>query len=126
KSLRLDLAAYTHRSLAIERQGEGAWLVDGAARPDLGGCVELDLSATPFCNTLAIRRMAGATGELTTAYVAAPDLTVTPSRQRYEVIASDRWRYVDLGLFRGFEAVIEVDGDGLVARYEGLFEALCP
>ncbi|QCI63033.1 putative glycolipid-binding domain-containing protein [Phreatobacter stygius] len=124
RSLHLDLAADDIGSLSIERAGAAAWRVDGAARPDLDGCAELDLSATPFCNTLAIRRMAGATGELTTAYVAAPGLTVTPSRQRYQALGTDRWCYVDLGVFKGFEAVVEVDGDGLVSRYEGLFEAL--
>ncbi|MBN8943921.1 MAG: putative glycolipid-binding domain-containing protein [Rhizobiales bacterium] len=124
RSLYLDLEAGTRRSLAIERQGAGRWLVDGVLRADLDGCDEPDLSATPFCNTLAIRLMAGRTGELTTAYVAAPELTVTPSRQRYEAIGPGRWRYVDLGVAKGFEAVIAIDGDGLVSGYEGLFEAL--
>lgn len=124
RSLHIDLAAEAVRSLSIERAGDTAWRVDGVARPDLDGCAELDLSATPFCNTLAIRMMAGRSGALTVAYVAAPELTVTPSRQRYEAIGPDRWRYVDLGVAKGFEALIAVDGDGLVSGYEGLFEAL--
>lgn len=42
-------------TLQIVRRGDATWSVDGAARPDLDGCTEIDLSATPFCNTLALR-----------------------------------------------------------------------
>jgi hypothetical protein len=124
KSLQLDLATSEHRLLEIERDGDASWRIDGRPRPDLNGCDEVDLSATPFCNTLAIRRMAGTTGELTTVYVSFPDLSVTPSRQRYEAIGDNCWRYVDLGVAHGFTARVETDAEGFVAQYEGLFEAL--
>jgi hypothetical protein len=124
RSLKLDLVGNEDRSLEIERDGDASWRIDGRPRSDLNGCEEIDLSATPFCNSLAIRRMAGATGELTTVYVALPELSVTPSRQRYEAIGDNCWRYVDLGVAIGFNARIDIDAEGLVSRYEGLFEAL--
>lgn len=117
-SVRLDLAT---RSVQIERTGDTTWRVDGQP---LNGCDELDLSATPFCNALAIRRMGGKSGELTAAYIDAATLSVTPSRQRYELIAENRWRYVDLGVAKGFEATLDLDADGLVTHYEGLFELI--
>lgn len=122
--LDIDVVQADRRTMTIQRRGPAAWSVDGRARPDLDGCDELDVSATPFCNTLAIRRLARATGELTAAYVALPALTVTPSRQRYEAVAPRRWRYVDLGAVRGFTALLDVDDEDLVVLYEGLFEAL--
>ncbi len=57
-----------------------------------------------------------------TAFIDGETLTVTRSRQRYELQGPGRLRFVDLGLFEGFTADLEVDGDGLVKKYEGLFE----
>ena len=113
-----------HGTLCLERSGTG-WRVDGAARPDLDGAEEPDLAATPFCNTLPIRRLpeaAGASLTLDVAYVDGLALTVARSRQRYVRQGPGRVRYLDLGLSRGFEADLVVDGAGLVVRYEHLFE----
>jgi hypothetical protein len=111
------------RELAIARTGPMSWRVDGEARPDLEGCLEVDVSATPFCNGLALRRLGREPGELTALYVLASDLAVQPSRQRYER-AGENWRYVDLGAAKGFTAVLRFDDDLIVRDYEGLFEAL--
>jgi hypothetical protein len=112
------------RSLTIERAGTASWRVDGKRTSGLDECDEIDVSATPFCNALAVRRLEHRSGELTTVYVDVPSFSVTPSRQRYELLGPRRWRYVDLGVAAGFEAVLDLDSDGLVSRYEGLFEAL--
>lgn len=111
------------RELAIERTGAVSWRVDGAPRPDLEECAEIDVSATPFCNGLALRRLGQEPGELTALYVLASDLTIQPSRQRYER-AGDKWRYVDLGAAKGFTAILSFDEHLIVRDYEGLFEAL--
>jgi uncharacterized protein len=110
--------------LRIDRAGPAAWRIDGASRPDLDDCAEIDVSATPFCNGLALRHLGNAPGELTALYVLAPALSVEPSRQRYEKLGERRWRYVDLGAAKGFTAILDFDADGLVTHYEGLFEAL--
>jgi uncharacterized protein len=109
------------KTLRIER-GQRSWIVDDKLRPDLAECLEVDVSATPFCNGLALRRFGHEPGELTALYVDASDLSVQPSRQRYERLGERRWRYVDLGAAKGFEAVLDFDRDGIVERYEGLFE----
>jgi hypothetical protein len=112
------------RALTLERDGNG-WRVDGERRPDLDGADDPDLSATPFCNTLVIRRIPaveGASLTLDPAYVNAKDLVVTRSRQRYDYQAPGRFRYIDLGLSAGFEADLEVDGQGIIQRYQHLFE----
>jgi hypothetical protein len=114
--------------LLLERAGSG-WRVDGAQRPDLDGAEEPDLSVTPFCNTLPIRRTPewpGAELMLDTAFIDGPALTVARSRQRYERQGPGRLRYVDLGLSQGFEADLTVDDHGLVLGYEHLFERIIP
>ncbi len=113
-----------HGLLRLDRDGDG-WLVDGEPRPDLDGAEEPDLSLTPFCNTLPIRRTPerpGASLTLDTAYIDGAALTVARSRQRYDRQGPGGVRYVDLGLSLGFEADLEVDEEGLVVRYEHLFE----
>jgi uncharacterized protein len=124
-SLRVErLDADGHRTLTLERDG-GGWRVDGQRRPDLDGADDPDLSVTPFCNTFVIRRIgasenAGLTVDI--AYVNGKDLTVTRSRQRYDYRGPGRFRYIDLGLFAGFEADLQVDDHGIVQRYQHFFE----
>ena len=127
RTLRLQLRGADIRDLTIERAGAAQWNVDGGTRPDLLGCEEIDLSATPFCNTLALRRFGpppGAAGEMTALYIGFPRLALSPSRQRYEQIGPNEFVYIDLGLYAGFRARITVDPDGLIKTYEGLFERI--
>jgi hypothetical protein len=123
RTLRIEHMNGDDRWLTIERTGDVSWRIDRMPAPHLEGCRELDLSATPFCNSLAVKLLGG-DGEFDAAYISATDLSVTPSRQRYERISGAYWRYHDLGVAHGFTAALEFDSDGLVARYEGLFEAL--
>jgi hypothetical protein len=117
-----------HGLLRLERVGS-RWQVNGERRPDLDNAEEPDLSVTPFCNTLPIRRAPEIAGEsltLDTAFIDGVALTVERSRQRYDWQGPRRLRYVDLGLARGFEADLEVDDAGLVLRYEHMFERVMP
>jgi uncharacterized protein len=99
------------------------WSVDDVHRPDLDGCVDVDIAATPLTNTFPIRRLAGLrVGESATAPVAwvdVPGLSVTRVEQTYQrmpaVDGLDAWRYSDPkhGAF-----TLTVDPDGLVVDYE--------
>jgi hypothetical protein len=124
-SLKVErLGAHEHRALTLERDGT-AWRVNGVRRPDLDGADEPDLSVTPFSNTLPIRRLlasADVSVTIDVAYVNGGDLTVTRSRQRYERQGPGRLRYIDLGLFAGFEADLYIDDQGLVLDYQHLFQ----
>ncbi|WP_247887172.1 putative glycolipid-binding domain-containing protein [Azospirillum sp. SYSU D00513] len=115
-----------HERLQLERR-DGGWCVDGMRRSDLDGAEEPDLSVTPFCNSFPIRRTPQRAGEsltLDTCFVDGAAMTVARSRQRYDRLGPDRLRYVDLGLSAGFEADLEVDGRGLILRYQHLFERI--
>jgi uncharacterized protein len=117
-----------HRRLCMQRDGSG-WTVDGRRRPDLDQAAEPDLSVTPFCNTFVIRhaRATAAAGlTVDVAYIDGNSMTVARSTQRYERLGPARWRYIDLGLSRGFEAELTVDEHGLVVGYEQLFERVQP
>lgn len=109
--------------LWLGHDGTGRWgEVNGAHRDDLDGCTDIDVSCTPFTNTLPIRRLRldesdGA--ELTVAVVDVETLGVVPVRQRYEHIAPSRWRYTNLD--SAFTTEFAVDQYGLVHDYPGEF-----
>jgi uncharacterized protein len=109
-----------HRMLRLEADGEGRW--DG--RPELDGCIDVDIYPSPFTNSLPIRRL-GEAAETTAAWVKIPELTVEPLHQRYTPLEGGaRWRYEAPSL--GLETELEVDGNGLVLDYPDLARRLRP
>jgi hypothetical protein len=114
------------RSLQLSTDGQGRWW-DGAGQaiPALMGCRDLDLRPTPFTNTVAIRRLGLALQErrvLRVVYVAAPALAVTVMAQAYTRLGEWRYRYENVE--GGYRADLEVDTEGVVLEYPGLFRRL--
>lgn len=113
--------------LELLADGEGHWKKwDGEPVPELDGCIDVDISATPFTNTLPIRRLGlkpGESEELAVAYVRVPELLVEAERQRYGCLEAraDGGLYQFEALPSGFTAELPVDADGLVLDYPGLF-----
>jgi uncharacterized protein len=113
--------------LELLADGEGHWKRGGGEPvPELDGCIDVDISATPFTNTLPIRRLGlkpGEFEELTVTYIRVPELLEGPERQRYGCLEAQ----TDGGLYRfealpsGFTAELPVDTEGLVIDYPGLF-----
>lgn len=120
------------RERKIRSNGEGHWRDhDGGHLSELAGCLDVDISATPFTNTLATRRLQlqeGESADLTVAYVKMPELTLQAVSQRYTC----NWRagtgalVTYEGLFRGFKADLALDADGLVMDYPQTFRRLAP
>jgi len=113
--------------LELLADGEGRWKRRGGEPvPELDRCIDVDISGTPFTNTLPIRRLglkAGESEELAVTYVRVPELLVGAERQRYGCMEAR----TDGGLYRfealpsGFTAELPVDAEGLVLDYPGLF-----
>lgn len=108
--------------------GEGTWIDErGSELPLLEGAIDVDISATPFTNTLPIRRVdldAGESVELTVAYVNVPALSVDADAQRYtclDPVDEDCGRYRYDAVESDFTAELVVDADGLVIEYSDLF-----
>lgn len=101
-----------------------AW-TDAAGAPQrmLGDCIDVDITAMPFTNTLPIRRLQLQPGKrrvIRVVYVRVPSMTVSVVEHAYTCLEADR-RYRFEGLDTGFVADIATDGDGLVIDYPGLF-----
>jgi hypothetical protein len=128
----LNLAAPTTSELHLHCDEQLHWRHhDGEPVPELDGCAIVDISATPFTNTLAIRRgdlEPGQSRQFDVAYFAVPELRFSRVRQRYTCLergpSGGRYRYEGLG--SGFSAELRVDADGLVIDYPGLFRRLPP
>lgn len=98
----------------------GCWVCKGDVLPALDGCLDIDLSFSPSTNTLPIRRLGLAVGEsamIAVAWLRFPSMTLEPLEQTYRRLGKRRWQYSS----DDFTAEVEVDRDGLVTRYEGLW-----
>lgn len=110
-------------SLVLTSDGGGMWCDgDGVAQPQLDGCIDVDLAATPFTNTLPVRRLGGALRQrtaVTVVYITVPSLATRPMEQAYTRLAEGRYLYE--GPIGDFQAELELDADGLVLHYPALF-----
>jgi hypothetical protein len=109
----------------ISSDGAGNWR-DASGDPIevLNGAFDVDITATPFTNTLPLRRLglgAGESADILVAYIDVPSLTVTADPQRYTCLEPMR-RYRFESLDSDFAREIEVDEHGLVVLYPGLFK----
>ncbi|GGC72152.1 putative glycolipid-binding domain-containing protein [Chelatococcus reniformis] len=114
------------RAVELQGDGLGRWRDDtGAAMPAYDGAIDVDFAATPFTNTLPIRRLdlrPGQSAEIAAVYVNFPDLTVSREPQRYTRLGALHYRFESLD--GDFTRDIEVDEHGLVVSYPGLFQRI--
>jgi hypothetical protein len=113
--------ASAERSLRLEA-ADGHWYHGGREQESLGGCLDVDLGWSPSTNTLPIRRLGlevGSSRAVTAAWIRFPELTLEPLSQEYCRLAERRYRYASAG--GGFVAEIEVDDQGLVVDYAGVW-----
>ncbi len=115
-----SVSAGGERRLVLTADGDRRWTRDGVRAPELDGCVDVDVAATPLTNTFPIRRLAalGVGEEVTSpvAWVDVPALGVTRVDQTYRRLGALRWEYAD-SAHGAFE--LTVDDDGLVVDYTG-------
>ena len=124
RRLELTRIGDEHR-IELASDGAGNWLDGkGIAQPQLSGAIDVDISATPFTNTLPIRRLAmaqGQTVEILAVYILVPQLSIAADRQRYTRLDAEGRCYRYESVDSDFTRDIEVDEHGLVVTYPGLF-----
>lgn len=137
RTRRLLLQLFTPGGEQVRRlivDGNSGWEGDyGRARPDLAGCHDVDISATPFTNTLTINRLRlrpGERADVNVIYVKVPELTIARASQTYACrqLTGDGPAGVYEAYFPAFDFRVElpVDGDGLVVDYPELFRRVYP
>lgn len=101
------------------------WYINDLADPRLNGIDFIDISVTPFTNTLPIRSLQLETGqeqEITVIYINILDNYIQPVQQHYRKNGDGIYHYENVP--KDFEADIRVDDAGLVLHYPTLFERL--
>ena len=124
----LRLLGFGHREITLWADGDGHW-TDAAGVPlsALDRCIDVDISVTPFTNTLPIRRLSlqpGQSTDLLVAYITVPRLEVRAMQQRYTCLehraGASIYRYESLS--SGFTRDLLVDAQGLVIDYPGIWK----
>lgn len=88
------------------------------------GCNYVDISISPFTNTLPVNGLhlaEGETTELSVIYIDVLQNEVRRERQKYTRLGNRLYRFDNL---KDFEAEITVDANGLVVEYPGMFELI--
>jgi hypothetical protein len=121
----IDEAA--QRALELRRDKTDAWWRDGERAPELDGCRDVDVAATPLTNTFPVNRLGrlevGRSWTGPVAWIDVPTLQVHRVTQTYtrmpdpdDALAVAAWQYQD-EMYGPF--LITVDRHGLVVDYEG-------
>jgi hypothetical protein len=121
----LTLRAQLNDSIEIHtlEKKQGRWLLNGKAEQAWVNIFDIDLSLTPFTNTLAINRLQLEVNQQQTIevlYFDLPKNQIRPVRQLYTRTADDRYLYENYE--KSFQSEIKVDAQGLVRDYPKLFE----
>jgi uncharacterized protein len=118
------------QTIGLMSDGFGNWTNEfGHLMSELESCLDVDITATPFTNTLPIRRLhltPGESAEIKVVYFTIPEMQVRVDPQRYTCleVSSAGSKYKFESLDSGFTAVISVDRDGLVEDYPALFKRI--
>lgn len=112
------------QQLTVTRE-MGKWRVDAQAADFPTSIHDIDLEISPASNTLPIRRLNLAVGEAAdvhAAWVRFPSLKLEVLRQRYTRLDSNTYHYEAPDL--DFTARLHVDDDGVMLRYDTLWQRI--
>jgi len=107
----------------FRKEGKESWYVNGQTDEKLNGCIDIDISLTPFTNTLPINRLRLSENQdeqIKVLYVDVLGRKMMPVLQKYTKLSPTDYKYENVP--NDFESVISVDDLGLVVKYPGLFK----
>ncbi|WP_048503101.1 putative glycolipid-binding domain-containing protein [Chryseobacterium sp. BLS98] len=99
------------------------WTINDTDRPEFSDFKYIDISLTPFTNTLPINNLnlsKGQSSEINVIYINILEGKIKPVKQQYTHIGQSEYLYENIP--KNFEALISIDNSGLVENYPGLFE----
>lgn len=123
KSIHISIELNGEQSTITGQNVNGVWLINNQEASEFKGFKFIDISLTPFTNTLVINNLflAGRVEqEVDVIYIDILEREVNAAKQRYTRRSSDRFLFQHLE--NDFEALILVDGEGFVLEYPGYFK----
>lgn len=103
--------------------GKGNWFVNGQHIEKFNGCIDIDISLTPFTNTLPINRLKlseKTNKHIQVLYVDILGQETNSVRQKYTRLSPNEYKYENVP--NDFEFIVTVDELGLVVKYPELYE----
>ena len=110
--------------LEISVDAARRWWVNGEERPEVAGCIDVDLNFSPSTNLLPIRRLdlaIGESAEVKAAWLRFPSFALEPLDQVYRRISADAYRYESAG--GSFVRDLQVNAAGFVTDYPDFWTA---
>jgi hypothetical protein len=110
------------QSIRLQSDGKGNWTSNDGNAEQFKGCIDVDLSLTPFTNTLPIKRLRlnqNQSKEIQVIYCNLLEEQIKPVRQKYICLSKTKYHYENIP--NDFEATIEVDEEMFVVDYPSLF-----
>ncbi|WP_291579288.1 putative glycolipid-binding domain-containing protein [Clostridium sp. UBA6640] len=127
---KVDLRVFDNKSknITLLSGDNGIWRKScGEEIEDLRGCIDIDISITPFTNTIPIRRLSlklGEPSEIRVIYIDVHNFKLKPVTQRYtcleSILEGFKYKYENLG--SGFVTEFFVDKEGSIIDYPDIFE----
>jgi hypothetical protein len=113
------------RSIVLEADGAGHWLVDGEVVPHLDGCLDVDLESSAMTNALPVHRLGlpvGGPATAPAAYIRALDLAMERLEQSYARVTDEtsHQRYDYTAPAFEYACRLVYDESGLVIDYPGI------
>ena len=110
-------------NISLHKNKSKQWINEkGDVNSQLNNCTDIDITLTPFTNSLPINRLnlaVGVSKEIEVVYFDLPTNNFKPSKQRYTNLGNGVYKYESLE--SGFTANLQVDSDGLVLNYPGIW-----
>jgi len=110
----------------FESDGKGNWFENGQHIEKFDGCIDIDISLTPFTNTLPINRLKlseNTSKQIQVLYLDILGQQINSVQQKYTRLSPNRYKYENVP--NDFVSIISVDESGLVMKYPELFECSC-
>ncbi|MFD2046558.1 putative glycolipid-binding domain-containing protein [Ornithinibacillus salinisoli] len=112
-------------TLELHSDGKGNWYnTKGDSIDKLKGAIDIDISSTPFSNSLPINRINWSINQIEhfhMVYISVPSLETKKVPQSYQYIRNEgEFRYFNYRCYN-YETIICVDSNGLVVDYPNVF-----
>jgi uncharacterized protein len=108
-----------------ERDAAGRWTINGLEMPEYDNCTDIDITLTPFTNTLPVKRprlLVGGKRQIEVIYIDPEERKISLQKQLYIRKTTDVYHFETVP--NDFEADIRFGEDGFVESYPGLFERI--
>ena len=121
----IEIDCENSTSLYLSTNGDGYWFDENNNEIyELTGAIDIDISCTPFTNSLPINRIDWELNhpkDFEMAYISVPDLSYKKMKQTYELISDESTKKVFKYKTEKKEVSIEVDSMGTVVNYPNRF-----